>query len=152
MKKQEGVTLITVIIMVIIIGIISTLSVVTSKGIFNESKEEVLKKNRFLVETAVSKYSAKVSTSGVLSPAFEELPGIKNPTFESGDVDDMGNAITVRKNVGENWYLLLEDSLEEMGVTYAEENYLVNYKLNVVIPLSQSDEIFELVKYYENLY
>ena len=151
MKKQNGVTLITVIIMVIIIGIISTLSIVTSKVIFEESKEEVVKKNRFLVETAVSKYAAKVATSGVLSPANDELPGIKNPTFESGDVDASGNAINVSRNVGEDWYLLLRADLEAMGVTYVEENYLVNYKRNVVIPLSETDEIFELVKYYDSL-
>ena len=151
MNKQKGITLITVIIMVIIIGVIASISMVSSRIILDESKEEVLTKNRFLVEAAVSKYSAKAATSGTLSPANYELPGVKNPTFEYIGVDDTGAEIREQRNVGENWYLLLSEHLESMGITYVEENYLVNYKKNIVIPLSGTESIFKLVEYYEKL-
>ena len=145
MRKENGVTLITVVIMIIIISIISTASIIASRTIFDESKESVLEKNKFLVETAVAKYAAKAATSGVLTPANQDFPGENDPVFDyvSGDT-------VVKKNVGNDWYLLVEDSLEEMGITYAEENYLVNYKENVVIPLSTADDIFSVIEYYEN--
>lgn len=150
MRKQNGVTLVTVIIMVIIISIIATTSIIASKSIFDESKESVLEKNRVLVETAVSKYAAKAGTAGVLAPANEKFPGVQNPSFEYTSIDEeTGLEIKENKNVGADWYLLLESSLEEMGITYAEENYLVNYKKNIVIPLSESNDIFALIEYYE---
>ena len=65
-------------------------------------------------------------------------------------MNDEGIQVTEKKNVGEDWYLLLEADLEKIGVTYAEDNYLVNYNKNVVIPLSSSDDVFDLVNYYEN--
>ena len=149
MRKESGVTLITVVIMIIIISIIATASIVASRKIFDESKENVVEKNRFLVESAVSKYSAKAATGGVFSPANEEFPGIQNPTFDyvSG-VDASGDNIIEKKGVGKDWYLLLEDSLKEMGITYAEESYLVNYKENIVIPLIDEDDVFELIEYH----
>lgn len=139
MKNQTGVTMITIVIMVIIISVISSISILSAKGIFKESKEEVLKKDRFLVETAVSKYSAKAATSGVFTPANIEFPGIQNPSFNSGDT---------KINIGKDWYLLLKTDLENIGVEYVNENYLVNYKKNVVIPLSDEDNVFELIKTY----
>ena len=153
MKNQSGVTLVTVIIMVIIISVIAATSIITSKTIFNESKESVLEKNRVLVETAVSKYAAKAATGGVLAPANEKFPGVQNPSFEYVGIDeDTGMEIRENRNVGNDWYLLLEDSLEDMGITYADENYLVNYKKNIVVPLSESNDIFALVEYYKTNY
>ena len=149
MKKESGVTLITVIIMVIIISIIAAASIISSRTIFDESKESVKQKNRFLVETAVSKYSAKAATSGMLTPANEEFPGVNNPIFEKVSLNASGEEVREKKNVGKDWYLLLEESLEEMGISYADENYLVNYKLNVVIQLSEVDDIFSLIEYHE---
>ena len=102
------------------------------------------------METAVSRYAAQVATSGVLSPANITLPGTKDPILEHVYLNDEGIQVTENKNVGEDWYLLLEADLEKIGVTYAEENYLVNYNKNVVIPLSSSDDVFDLVNYYEN--
>ena len=149
MKNQKGVTLVTVVIMIIVISIIATASIVASKQIFGESKESVLEKNKFLVETAVAKYAAKASTSGVLSPANEELPGIQNPIFRFTGEDNEGNIIDEDRKVGEDWYLLLEEDLEKMGITYADQNYLVNYKENIVIPLAETDNVFGLISEYE---
>ena len=149
MKSESGMTLITVVIMVIIVGVISAVSVITSRTIFSESKEEVLKQNRFAVESVVSKYSAKAATSGVLTPANEKLPGIQNPSFEYKCVNGSGDEESENRNIGEDWYLLLREDLESIGISYAEENYLVNYKKNIVIPLSETENIFSLVEFYE---
>lgn len=145
MNKERGVTLITVVIMIVVISIIATASIVASRTIFDESKESVLKKNRTLVESAVSRYSAKASTSGLFTPANQEFPGEKNPSFEFVS----GDGSIAQKGVGEDWYLLLEKHLESIGISYVKENYLVNYKLNVVIPLSEAGDVFELVEYYK---
>lgn len=149
MRKEDGVTLVTVIVMIIVISIIAVTSVLSSRAIMDEAKDEAKIQNLAAVETAVSKYSAQVATSGVLSPANITLPGIKDPILEHVYIDAGGFEVRENKNVGEDWYLLLEDSLEQIGVTYAEENYLVNYKKNIVIPLSSTDNVFDLVNYYE---
>lgn len=149
MKKENGVTLVTVIVMVIVIGIIAVTSVLSSKAVLDESKEEAKKQNQSAVETAVSRYAAQVATSGVLSPANIILPGIRNPMLEYIYINEEGVEVKENKNVGDDWYLLLKDSLEEIGVTYAEENYLVNYKKNIVIPLSSTDNIFDIINFYE---
>lgn len=149
MKNQKGVTLVTVVIMIIVISIIATASIVASKQIFGESKESVLEKNKYLVETAVAKYAAKASTSGVFSPANEEFPGIQNPIFRFTGEDNAGNKIDEDRKVGEDWYLLLEEDLEKIGIKYADQNYLVNYKENIVIPLAETDNVFGLIAEYE---
>lgn len=150
MKTERGITLITVIIMVVVISVIAATTIVSSRNIISESKENALEQSRFMVKTAVSQYSAKVATSGVLTPANEKLPGVQNPSFDyDAGVDASGDKIIEKRSIGSDWYLLLEDGLKEMGVTYAEENYLVNYRKNIVIPFYESDDIFELVKYHE---
>ena len=149
MKKENGVTLVTVIVMIIVIGIIAVTSVLSSRDVLDESKEEAKKQNQAAVETAISRYVAQVATSGVLSPANIILPGIKNPMLEHVYINDEGVEVKENKSVGDDWYLLLKDSLEEIGVTYVEENYLVNYKKNIVIPLSSTDNIFDIINFYE---
>ena len=149
MKKEKGVTLVTVIVRIIVIGIIAVTSVLSSRDVLDESKEEAKKQNQAAVETAISRYVAQVATSGVLSPANIILPGIKNPMLEHVYINDEGVEVKENKSVGDDWYLLLKDSLEEIGVTYVEENYLVNYKKNIVIPLSSTDNIFDIINFYE---
>lgn len=148
-NKENGITMVTVIVMVVVITIISVMSIISSKTIFKESKEEALKQNKFAVETAVSKYAAKAATSGVLTPANVPLPGLQNPEFEKLSGDSEENYEKIKVGVGKDWYLLRKDELESIGVTYIDENYLVNYKKNIVIPLSTSEDVFSLVEYYE---
>lgn len=149
MKEEAGITMVTVIVMVVVITIISVMSIISSKTIFKESKEEALKQNKFAVETAISKYSAKAATSGVLAPANEPLPGLQNPEFEKISGDSEENYEMIKVGIGKDWYLLRKDELESIGVTYVDENYLVNYKKNIVIPLSTSEDVFSVVEYYE---
>ena len=133
MKSENGVTMITVVVMVIVIGVIAVTSILSSRAILDEAKEEAKLQSQAAVETAVSKYSAKAATSGVLSPANINFPGQKNPVLEHIKILESGDKIITNENAGENWYLLLESDLEQMGVSYAEENYLVNYKENIVV-------------------
>lgn len=149
MKKENGITLVTVIVMVIVISIIATTSILASKVILKDSKEEVKKQNLSIVETAVSRYSAQMATSGLFSPANINLPGTKDPILEHVYINDEGIQVKESKNIGEDWYLLLEKDLEKIGVTYVKENYLVNYKKNIVIPLSSTDDVFDIINYYE---
>lgn len=149
MKNENGVTMVTVVVIVIVIGVIAVTSILSSRSILDESKEEAKLQSQAAVETAVSKYSAKAATGGVLSPANIRFPGQKNPVLERIEILENGDKIVTNENAGENWYLLLQSDLEEMGVSYAEENYLVNYKENIVIPLSSTDNVFEKIKFYE---
>ena len=169
MKEEKGITLITVIIMIIVIAIIASLSIITTRDILRKAKENAEEENITAVRTAVQKYSARAIGSGYLSPANQTFPGIQNPSFTHRYYDSSGVLHVETEGVGMDWYLLLEDDLEEMTlerlelhksvVEFIDQNYaavidnglmddvLVNeYKANVdklsaQQPLSDSEQV-----------
>ena len=44
--------------------------------------------------------------------------------------------------------MLDDEALKEMGIEYIDEDYVVNYKLNVVIPLSSTENIHDEIEKY----
>jgi len=150
MKKESGMTLITVVMMIIVIAVIASISIISSRDVLTEAKEEAKLQNKVAVESVVSKYAAKIQTSGYLTPAMQEMPGIHNPTLKHNVLNAEGVLESKDENVGNDWYLLLQEHLEEMGITYAKQNYLVNYRKNIVIPITENDDVFaELAMYKE---
>ena len=91
---------------------------------------------------------SKVATAGVLTPANATLYGIKNAKLEGTRFNDDGVQEQVIKTIGEDWYLLDDEALKEMGIEYIDEDYVVNYKLNVVIPLSSTENIHDEIEKY----
>ncbi len=150
MKNQNGVTLVTMIVMVIVIAIIASVSIMGGVSVLREAKGNVAEENLATVKAVVSREAAKASTGGVLTPANATFYGIENARLEGIRYDVTGNPEQVIQNIGDDWYLLDEDALEEMGVEYANEEYVVNYKLNVVIPLSSVENIHEQIEMYNN--
>ncbi len=139
MKNQRGVTLVTMIVMIVVMAIIATVSITGGVEVVRESKNQVKEDNLASVKNLVNRESAKVNTGGVLTPANAKLYGTENIVLKE-------------KNIGEDWYYLDEAALKEMGIEYANETYVVNYKLNVVIALSEEPNIHEKIEYYNKEY
>lgn len=135
MNKQSGVTLVTVIIMIIIITIIASISIVGGRAIVTNARNQVKNNNLADVQAVVSRESAKINTAGVLTPAYATFYGEENVVLDG-------------KNIGKDWYYLDEATLGEMGVEYVNEHYVANYKLNVVIPLSGTEDLHDQIEYY----
>lgn len=140
-RKNRGVTLASMAIMIIIMIIIATVSVVVGTKIILEAKEEKREENLLAVKNAVIREAAKASMSGVITPGGYEFIGTQNPLLQSA---------SGTRNAGENWYLLDSNDLEELGIEGVSENYVVNYKLQVAILLTNEEDIFELIELYEN--
>lgn len=148
MKSERGVTLVTIVIMIIIMAIIATVSIVGGVSVLREAKNNVSETNLSEVQNAVNKEAAKASTSGVLTPANVKHPGQRNYEIASTIYNEDGTISTVSKKIGEDWYYLDEAALSELGVEYANEDYIVNYKLNAVIPVSTTEDIHAQIEYY----
>ncbi len=147
-KEEKGVTLVTIIAMIIVMAIIASVSIVGGVKVLREAKAQVKETNLSEVKAVVSRESAKVATSGVLTPANATLYGVKNAKISSVRINDEGVEEEVIKAIGDDWYLLDSATLSEMGIEYIDEDYVVNYKLNVVIPLSSTDNIHEEIEKY----
>lgn len=139
MRSQSGVTLVTMIVMIVIMAIIATVSITGGVEVVRNSKEQVKEDNLASVRALVSREASKVSTGGIFTPANTSLYGIKNAEISG-------------KEIGENWYFLDEDALKDMGIEFVDETYIVNYKLNVVIPMSDEENIHSKIEYYNNEY
>lgn len=148
MKSERGVTLITIVVMIVVITIIAGVSIVGGLDVMKEAKKQAKEDNLATVKAAVNKEAVKAGTAGVLTPANAKFYGIKNAKLAGIKYNDDGTDERIEENIGEDWYLLDEAALKEMGVEYADDEYVVNYKLNVVIPLSSVENIHEKIAFY----
>lgn len=139
MKSQRGVTLVTMIVMIVVMAIIATVSITGGVEVVRNSKDQVKEDNLASVKNLVNREAGKVATGGVFTPANANLYGIKNAELSG-------------KKIGEDWYFLDEAALGEMGIDFIDETYVVNYKLNVVIPMSEEENIHARIEYYNNEY
>lgn len=126
LKDNKGVTLVTMVMVIIVITIIASISIIGGTEIIKNARESKAKENLTAVKAFVNSIYVKQNTSGVFTPANSNYYGTPAFGIVSGDAEILNG-----------WYLIDEDDLKEMGIEYVEENYLVNYKSNLVIALSE---------------
>ncbi|MBQ9267659.1 MAG: hypothetical protein IJ217_05225 [Clostridia bacterium] len=141
MKKENGVTLASVVITVIVIILISSTSIIVGNRLILEAKEQKQQENYQTVLDAVRREAAKASTGGVISPKTYEYIGTKAPIIGR---DSDGNPV----DAGEDWYLLDQSALEELGIKKVQNTYLANYSLGVVIDVSATEDIAAEINKY----
>ncbi len=124
MKNNKGVTIVNMLIVIIVIIIISGVTITGGLQILNNSKNSKKEENLSAVKTAVNNISMQLNLAGTLTPANTKLYGVP----ASSVYKDEANL--------EGWYLIEQADIEEMGIEYIDENYLVNYNENKVILLS----------------
>ena len=125
LKDNKGVTLVTMIMVIIVITIIASVSIVGGNEIMKSAKESKAKENQTAVEAIINSIYIKQNTAGVFTPATSSYYGTPAFGVVSGDANLNG------------WYLIDEDDLNEMGIEYIEESYLVNYQANQVVSLNE---------------
>ena len=133
-NNNDGITLISVLIILVVIFIIASIAITGGLSILNNSKDSNREENLAAVKAAVNKVSTKNSVSGVFREATAEVYGKPaNSVFSSGDYAQDG------------WYILEKEDLEELGVAYVNETYIVNFKENKVYALEDfSDYITQI--------
>lgn len=137
MRNDKGITLVTVIIMIIIIAIITSVSVINGTRTVKDAKESAKEQNLAAVKAAVSEISMKKGTAGVLTPANAMIYGTS-----------VKNVLEVVDSSLDNWYVLEQEDLKEMGLEYVSDMYVVNYQDNEVYTLTD----FQTSKYADNIY
>ena len=148
MNNQKGVTVVTMIIMIVVMTIIASVSIIGGVSVIKEAQGQVDESNLADVKNAVNAESAKINTAGVLTPANATYYGVKNAELGGIRYNEDGTKEEIKQKIGEDWYFLDEKALKEMGIEYANEEYVVNYKLNVVIPLSTTQNVHEQIEIY----
>lgn len=142
--NQKGVTLATVIVMIIIMIIIATVSIVAGNRLIVNSNEYKESQEIESVKAAVLRKKTEVNMAGSLVPIGESYIGIVNPVIKSDDDETI---------IAEGWYLLDEESLEKLGIHDVSSRFLVNYDYEVVIPTKEGKYIEEymVAKYLHEL-
>lgn len=126
MKNNKGVTLSSIIVILIVIIIIASVGIIAGNSLFDETKTQVNDQEYNTILNAIRTKKTEVEMGGILIPADSVYIGIKNPVVGR---DEMG----VELKAGEDWYLLEESHLKELGVENNKNNYIVNYELEVVL-------------------
>ena len=126
LKDNRGVTLVTMVMVIIVITIIASVLIIGGTEIMKNAKESKTKENLTAVKAVVNDIYIKQNTAGFFTPGGANYYGTPAYGLVSGDAD-----------VLKGWYLLDKDDLEEMGIEYLEESYLVNYKANRVVVLNE---------------
>lgn len=124
MKNNSGVTLVTMILMIIVMIIIASVSIIGGRELIQNSKESKVTESLSAVKSVVNNINIKLSTAGTLTPANVKLYGKSAVGLLSGDANELAD-----------WYILDESDLEELGIKYVEQKYLVNYIENDVMLL-----------------
>ena len=139
--NNKGMTLVSVIVILIVIIIIASVGVIGGNSLFIESKEQVNEQELTAVLDAVKRKKTEVSMSGVLTPGGKNYVGIRNPVVgREGDGTE--------QLAGNDWYLLEESHLEELGIQGNKNTYIVNYNIEVVLP---TDAKYEEGSLYEKI-
>ena len=131
MKKNQGMTLVSVVIMIVILAIIATLSIITTTKTVKEAKEMQKQENLVIIQSMVNQVATKYQTSGYLTPADTKIYGkrLDDSIIATICEDEPGyyDYRLVDDEKIEDWFILEQDDLEEMGVTYIDGAYFANY-------------------------
>ena len=143
-KDNKGITLISVLIMVIVIIILASIAIIGGTKNVEEARNSPKEQNLAMIKAAVNDISIKKATAGVFTPADVTLYG--TVVSEMPEI-----ASKIPDHLLEGWYVLEEHDLEKLGIEYANEIYAVNYDKNEVLVFSDYVEENEGSVFYANL-
>lgn len=139
MKNQKGITLMSLVITIIVILILASIGTYTGINNVKESRDSAVKTELQFVQQAVLQKYAKYNLTGDKSI----LPGNSYADFTElneiiGQIEEKTEVtIELKDDDANNYYLLDINSLQELGITNTEDEYIVNYTTGEVINKSR---------------
>ena len=127
MRKNKGMTLITIVVTIIILVIIASVSILSGNKLIEETKEyrdEEVVQN---VKQAILRRKSEIETQGSITPLGQVYVGQADPLVGKGDINAKG------------WHMLSVNELKEIGVHDVVGRYLVNYNYEEVITLEDPE-------------
>ena len=138
-KDEKGITMVALVMTIIVMLILAGITINLGKNGIKESKENAMLSEVGMIQNAVLQRKTKVDLTS------EEYPGqnlddaginLDNLISEINSKKSSEEESVTRKDAENTDYYLLSNSnngLQELGITNAEDEYIVNYKTGEVI-------------------
>ena len=134
-KKERGVTLITLIVMIIVVLILAGVGVITSLTLAKKTQESKITAELQMVQHAVFeqyvKFNMTHNTSDLVGKKMEQSE-IEQVATELGIT-----LVTIPPNMSyAEYYWLNTQDLEKIGIKETKDEYIVNYRTGEVINIT----------------
>lgn len=145
-KNENGITMITLVVMIVLMLILATVGIKMGTGIISETKVQTIRTNLLLIQTKVKMISEKNNFSS------DENPLVGTKVTEAGQEEILDKLKTI---LGEgeiqydDYYVLSREDLDSMSLEKVEidDGYVVNYKTEEIIYLKGIEDSDNVVKY-----
>lgn len=138
--KEKGITLVALAVTIIVLLILAGVSVKVGLSSIRESKSTAMLSEVEMVQHAVLEAYTKEATYGdgtfPGTQKYTSIDEIKNELTELSDDAKLMQILSNTEDYVSDYYYLEKADLEELGITNADDNYIVNYKLGIVIDVT----------------
>ena len=143
MKNNKGITLIALAVTIIVLIIIASVGTYSGIEALRDAKEEAqISELNMLKQPVVENYTKYLMTKNDMyirgtkvnySDVQTIISDINNNANETVSLKVNDYDISGSTDITEYYYRLSESDLKEMGVTQAQDSYIINYKTGEVI-------------------
>ncbi len=133
MKKNKGVTLISLMITVIVLLIIAGITVYTGKDVLKKAQLEELRTNMLMVQAKAKEYVELANFKMGINPTAEKKAQVRQEIYE-GEAKlqkATGTSVPTGITITDNMYKVTEETLKEWGLTKIQtstkDTYLINF-------------------------
>ncbi len=136
MKKQKGVTLISLVIIVIVLGILATVTIYYGRSLIKEAKLQDFKTNMLLIEASTKEYVEQVNFEKQSINNGETLENLKSKYLKGtklagSAVEGLVSGLIDNSKIDEYYYFTTEQ-LNEIGIKDVKSDnengyYIVRY-------------------------
>lgn len=133
MKKSKGVTLISLMIVVIILIIIAGITVYTGKNVLKKAQLEELRTNMLMVQAKAKEYVELANFKMGINPTAEKRAAVRQEIYEGQAKLQKaeGTSVPTGITITNDMYKVTEETLKEWGLEKLEINerntYLINF-------------------------
>ena len=134
-KNERGIALVTLVITIIVLLILASIAVYTSRDSIYDAKNNILLSEVAMVQhAALERYTQVTLMNSNIFPGtpYTSMDAIKSALTELSSDEEL-TALLNNNQTPSDYYYLTPTDLEEMQITDTEDSYIINYKLGLVI-------------------
>ncbi len=133
MKKNKGITLVSLMVTVIVLLIIASITVYTGKEVIKKAQLEELRTNMLMIQAKAKEYVELANFKIGINPTAEKKAAVRQEIYE-GEAKLQkaeGTTVPVSITITEDMYKVTEETLKQWGLEKLETNerntYLINF-------------------------
>ena len=141
LKKEKGITLVSLVITIIVLLILAGVSITGGLQIAKNSGDTAILAELEMVQHAALERYTKAATVG----NYDNLPGtqkyidisqIKNEIPEISGEETLVKILDNTADSIDDYYYLEKEDLAELNIDNADDTYIINYKIGLVIDVT----------------